>query len=97
MSKLNPLAAAIGAAVVSSTLSLSALAASPFQATDLQNGYPLADNHDKDVEGKCGEGICGANMKMEEEQDDAGDNDEQNDEESDEKTDKDKSDSKKEG
>jgi len=68
MSKLNPLAAAIGAAVVSSTLSLSAMAANPFQATDLSSGYQLADNHNAgegkcggktENEGKCGEGKCG--------------------------------------
>jgi len=59
MSKLNPLAAAIGAAVVSSTLSLSAIAANPFQATDLSSGYQLADGHGKSGEGKCGEGKCG--------------------------------------
>jgi uncharacterized low-complexity protein len=59
MSKLNPLAAAIGAAVVSSTLSLSALAGNPFQAVDLSSGYQLADGHGKSAEGKCGEGKCG--------------------------------------
>jgi uncharacterized low-complexity protein len=61
MSKLNPLAAAIGAAVVSSGLSLSALAANPFQATDLSSGYQLADAG-KTAEGKCGEGKCGEGM-----------------------------------
>lgn len=59
MSKLNPLAAAIGATLVSSSLSLSALAANPFQATELSSGYQLADNHEKPAEGKCGEGKCG--------------------------------------
>ena len=63
MSKLNPLAAAIGAAVVSSSLSLGALAANPFQATDLSSGYQVADSHDKGpAEGKCGEGKCGEGM-----------------------------------
>jgi uncharacterized low-complexity protein len=61
MSKLNPLAAAIGAAVVSSGLSLSALAANPFQATELSSGYQLADAG-KTAEGKCGEGKCGEGM-----------------------------------
>jgi len=74
MSKLNPLAAVIGAAVVSSSLSLSAMAANPFQAYDLSSGYQLAEGkagegkcggEKKDAEGKCGgdkdaEGKCGA-------------------------------------
>lgn len=62
MSKLNPLAMAIGAAVVTSTLSLPAQASNPFQALDISSGYQLADYHTKTVEGKCGEGKCGEGM-----------------------------------
>lgn len=62
MSKLNPFAAAIGAAVVSTTFSISTLAANPFEITDLQSGYQLADSHKKEGEGKCGEGKCGEGM-----------------------------------
>jgi uncharacterized low-complexity protein len=61
-SKLNPLAASLGAAVVASALSLPATAsANPFASTDLASGYQhLAHGcHGKDGEGKCGEGKCG--------------------------------------
>jgi uncharacterized low-complexity protein len=72
MPKLNPLAAAIGAAVVSSSVSLSALATeNPFQSQDLQSGYQLADSSGKDeMEGRCGEkseaeGKCGSKEETE--------------------------------
>ncbi len=59
LSKMNPLAATFGAAVVASAMSIPAHAAeNPFGATDLQSGYQLAS--DKSAEGKCGEAKCGA-------------------------------------
>ena len=59
--KMNPLAATLGAAVVASAMSIPAVQAAenPFGATDLSSGYQLADGGDKDAEGKCGEGSCG--------------------------------------
>jgi uncharacterized low-complexity protein len=56
----KPLAAAIGAAFVSSlAVSTTAVAAdNPFAMADLDSGYMLADGH-KGEEGKCGEGKCG--------------------------------------
>ncbi len=64
LSKMNPLAATFGAAVVASAMSIPAHAAeNPFGATDLQSGYQLAG--DKSAEGKCGEAKCGADKKAE--------------------------------
>ncbi len=56
----KPVAAAVGAAFVSSmAASTAAMAAdNPFEAAELDNGYMLADGH-KAKEGKCGEGKCG--------------------------------------
>lgn len=71
LSKMNPLAATLGAAFVASAMSIPAHAAeNPFGATDLQSGYQLAGDHSKDGEGKCGgdkkgEGSCGGDKKGE--------------------------------
>ena len=56
---IKPIAAVVGVAFVSSmTVSSAALASeNPFEAADLESGYMLAG--DKDKEGKCGEGKCG--------------------------------------
>ena len=58
LSKLNPLAATVGATFVASALSVpvATAAENPFAASDLQAGYQLAGDH---AEGKCGEGKCG--------------------------------------
>jgi len=37
-----------------------AQAANPFAATDLAQGYMVAQAHAKEKDGKCGEGKCGA-------------------------------------
>jgi uncharacterized low-complexity protein len=59
-SKLNPLAATVGAAFIASALSAPVTAAeNPFATTDLAKGYQLAGNEGKCGEGKCGEGKCG--------------------------------------
>jgi len=57
---VNPVAAAVGVAFVSSlTVSTTAVADdNPFAAIDLDSGYLLAGD-EKDEEGKCGEGSCG--------------------------------------
>jgi uncharacterized low-complexity protein len=70
MNKLNPMAAVIGATVITSSLSFSAMADNPFQAHSLSSGYQVAGADAKDAEGKCGgkeegpmksaEGKCGA-------------------------------------
>lgn len=62
LTKLNPLAATIGAAVMVSALSAPVTAAeNPFMTMDLKAGYQLAgDMEGKCGEGKCGEGKCGA-------------------------------------
>ena len=54
----KPLAAAIGAAFVTSLSGAPMANASenPFSATQLSSGYMVADSH---MEGKCGEGKCG--------------------------------------
>lgn len=65
---LKPVAAAVGVAFVSTLLvSPTVLADSnPFSASDLDAGYQLAGDPDKaaekDKEGMCGEGKCGADM-----------------------------------
>jgi uncharacterized low-complexity protein len=63
---LNPVAAAVGVAFVSSlAVSSTAVAAdNPFATTDLDSGYLLAGD-DKGEEGKCGEGSCGADKGKE--------------------------------
>jgi len=56
---VNPVAAVVGVAFVSS-LAFSSIALAddnPFSTEDLDAGYQLAG--DKDKEGKCGEGKCG--------------------------------------
>lgn len=58
---IKPIAAAVGVAFVSSmVISSNALASeNPFEAADLESGYMLAGDKDKDKEGECGEGKCG--------------------------------------
>ena len=57
--ELKPVAAALGAALAASVVSLPAAAnadQNPFGMTDLSSGYMVAGGHG---EGKCGEGKCG--------------------------------------
>ena len=57
ITKLNPLAATVGAAVVATAMSAPVQAAeNPFLTSDLGAGYQVAGDH---KEGKCGEGKCG--------------------------------------
>ncbi|MEM1410927.1 MAG: hypothetical protein AAGH19_01110 [Pseudomonadota bacterium] len=58
---IKPVAAIAGVAFVSSlAVSTTAAADNPFELSDLDAGYMLADGHgDKGEEGKCGEGKCG--------------------------------------
>jgi uncharacterized low-complexity protein len=55
-------AAAVGVAFVSSLAASTAAADNPFELTELDSGYMLADSHEGE-EGKCGEkgeeGACG--------------------------------------
>jgi uncharacterized low-complexity protein len=62
----KPVAAAVGAAFVSSMAASTAAVAAdnPFEATDLDNGYMLA-GQEKAKEGKCGEGKCGGEKAKE--------------------------------
>jgi uncharacterized low-complexity protein len=55
----KPLAAALGAAFLATSIApLVSAASNPFSAQQLSGGYDLA-SHQKDPEGKCGEGMCG--------------------------------------
>ncbi len=55
----KPLAAALGAAFLASSIApLASAAVNPFSAQQLSSGYDLP-NFDKHEEGKCGEGKCG--------------------------------------
>ena len=58
-STLKPLAAALGAAFVTSlaTTPVANAAENPFAMSELSGGYMVAGGHMK--EGKCGEGKCG--------------------------------------
>ena len=58
-STLKPLAAALGAAFVTSlaTAPVANAAENPFAMSELSSGYMVAGSHMK--EGKCGEGKCG--------------------------------------
>jgi uncharacterized low-complexity protein len=71
---LKPLAIALGAAFVTSLASIPVAnaAENPFAMSELSSGYMVADSHmeggDKGkAEGKCGEGKCGGEKKMEKE------------------------------
>ena len=57
----KPLAAAIGAAFVTSLAAtpIASADSNPFAAQQLSSGYMVADSH----EGKCGEAKCGANKE----------------------------------
>jgi uncharacterized low-complexity protein len=57
-STLKPLAAAMGAAFVTSlaTAPVANAAENPFAMSELSSGYMVASSH---IEGKCGEGKCG--------------------------------------
>jgi uncharacterized low-complexity protein len=71
---LKPLAAAMGAAFVTSLAGtgVANAADNPFAMSDLSSGYMVAENHAKGEEGKCGEkmkseeGKCGEKMKSKE-------------------------------
>jgi uncharacterized low-complexity protein len=55
----KPLAAALGAAFLATSVApLASAAVNPFEAQQLRGGYDLP-NYDKHKEGKCGEGKCG--------------------------------------
>ena len=62
---VNPVAAAVGVAFVSSLAASSSAVAddNPFSTTDLEAGYQLAG--EKGEEGKCGEGKCGGDKGKE--------------------------------
>lgn len=64
-SPMKPLAFALGAAFATSLSSGAFAAENPFGQSELAGGYMVADNHgDKPkMEGKCGEGKCGAKDK----------------------------------
>ena len=64
-STLKPLAAAMGAAFVTSlaTAPVANAAENPFTMTELSSGYMVADAH---MEGKCGEGKCGGDKAKKE-------------------------------
>ncbi|WP_068825683.1 HvfA family oxazolone/thioamide-modified RiPP metallophore [Pseudomonas sp. BMS12] len=63
MKQRNTLAITLGAALLSSAFAVQA-GSNPFAAQELSSGYSLAA-HEKDHEGSCGEGKCGAEMKGE--------------------------------
>lgn len=57
---IKPVAAAVGVAFVSSLVISTAVADdNPFDASDLDTGYMLAESHGDGGEGSCGEGSCG--------------------------------------
>ena len=62
---VNPVAAAVGVAFVSSLAASSTVVAAdnPFSTDELDAGYQLAG--EKGKEGKCGEGKCGADKGAE--------------------------------
>ena len=59
----KPLASALGAAFLATSIApLASASFNPFSAQQLSGGYDLP-NYDKHAEGKCGEGKCGADKK----------------------------------
>lgn len=61
MKQRNTVVVTLGAALLSGAFVAHA-ATNPFTAQELSSGYSLAAQ-DKDREGSCGEGKCGAEMK----------------------------------
>ena len=63
--RVNPVAAAVGVAFVSSLAASTTAVAddNPFSTADLEAGYQLAG--EKGEEGKCGEGKCGGDKGAE--------------------------------
>ena len=62
----KPLAAALGAAFLATSISpLLSAEVNPFSAQQLSGGYDLASYGSHDGEGKCGEGKCGEGEKSE--------------------------------
>jgi len=69
MSKKTLIAAAAGSAFIASMAAapIAVAAENPFALSGLSSGYQVADNHNaKPMEGKCGEGKCGAKEKAKE-------------------------------
>jgi uncharacterized low-complexity protein len=69
---MKPLAIALGAAFVTSLASIPVANATenPFAMSELSSGYMVAENQTEGgdkakAEGKCGEGKCGGEKKME--------------------------------
>ena len=64
-STMKPLAAAMGAAFVTSlaTAPVANAAENPFAMSELSSGYMVASSH---MEGKCGEGKCGGDKATKE-------------------------------
>jgi uncharacterized low-complexity protein len=60
-SRKTALTLALGTAVAASfaVAPIASADENPFKLQSLKNGYQVADNSDKDKEGKCGEGKCG--------------------------------------
>jgi len=65
MKKMNSLTLAVGAAFATTVLSTAAFAGgNPFAMQKLDGGYQVAAaDADKKMDGKCGEGKCGAKVK----------------------------------
>lgn len=68
MKKIKTASLAVGAAFAATVLSPAAFAGgNPFAMHKLDSGYQVAAaDTDKKVDGKCGEGKCGAKMKKKE-------------------------------
>jgi uncharacterized low-complexity protein len=64
MKKQQLLSLALGSAFAVAAIS-PAVAANPFEASKLDNGYQLAQADMKKKDGKCGEAKCGADKKKE--------------------------------
>ncbi len=64
MKKQQLISLALGSAFAVATIS-PAVAANPFEASKLDNGYQLAQADMKKKDGKCGEAKCGADKKKE--------------------------------
>ena len=58
---IKPIVTGVSAAFLLGASSLAMASDNPFQANQLESGYALVAQVNKDKEGKCGEGKCGAN------------------------------------
>ena len=60
MTSSKKVALSLGALALAGSMGAFAATENPFAIQSLSSGYQVADHHEKNHEGKCGHGKCGA-------------------------------------